>query len=38
MEKLIFNLEINCGTRGKHGQAEPSGKSGPFLSKMKFQG
>ena len=38
MEKLIFNLEINCGTRVKHGQAETSGKSGPLLSKMKFQG
>ena len=38
MEKLILNLEIICGTRGEHGQAETSGKSGPLLSKMKFQG
>ena len=38
MEKLIFNLEITCGTRGKHCQDETSGKSGPLLSKMKFQG
>ena len=38
MENLILNLEINCGTRGKHGQAESSGKSEPLLSKMKFQG
>ena len=38
MEELILNLEINCGTRGRHGQAESSGKSGPLLSKMKFQG
>ena len=38
MKKLILNFEIICGTRGKHGQAETSGKSGPLLSKMKFQG
>ena len=38
MEKLIFNLEINCGTRGRHDKDESSEKSGPFLSKMKFQG
>ena len=37
MEKLILNLEIICGKRGKHGQAETSGKRGPLLSKMKFQ-
>ena len=33
MEKLILNLEIICGTRGKHGQVETSGKSGPLLVK-----
>ena len=38
MKKLILNFEIIFGTRGKHGQAESSGKSGPLLSKMKFQG
>ena len=38
MKKLILNIEIKSGTRGKHGQADSSGKSGPLLSKMKFQG
>ena len=33
MEKLILNLEIICGTCGKHGQAETSGKSGALLVK-----
>ena len=35
MEKLIFNLEINHGTRGWHDKDESSGKSGPFLSKIE---
>ena len=38
MKKLILTIEIKGGTRGKHGQAETSGKSGALLSKMKFQG
>ena len=38
MKKLIKKSEIKGGTRGKHGQVNSSGKSGPLLSKMKFQG
>ena len=38
MKKLILKFEIKCGTRGKNGQANSSGKSGPLLSKMKIQG
>ena len=38
MKKLIKNFEIKGGTRGKHGQVNSSGKSGPLLSKMEFQG
>ena len=38
MKKLILKIEIKGGTRGKHGQVNSSGKSGPLLSKMKFQG
>ena len=34
----MLNLENDHGTRGWHDKAEPSGKSGPFCQKMKFQG
>ena len=36
MKKLIKKSEIKGGTRGKHGQADSSGKSGPLLSKNEI--
>ena len=36
MKKLILKIEIKCGTRGKHGQADSNRKSGPLLSKNEI--